>query len=61
MAAILHWLDDPDRQHKPGHEHHNPIRMTAETMAKLIELRNRLSGKRMSVFEASQLAAENDY
>jgi len=51
--ATVHWLEDPQRKRLSGHEHINKIRMSAETVLKLVRLRNKLSGKKNTVYEAS--------
>lgn len=56
MAGIVHWLEDPNRERDVAHEHINKIRFTAEVALKLIQLRNKLSGEKMTVLEASQIA-----
>ena len=57
--AVVHWLDDPNRQRKPGHEHVNKIRISADAMLKLVRLKNKLLGTNRSVYEES-LAQESD-
>lgn len=56
--AVKHWLTQiAEGARKPSH-HINQPRISASTMLALIELKNKLTGNTMSVFEAHQQSQE---
>jgi hypothetical protein len=57
---VKHWLEDPNRSRLPAHEHINRPRISAETILRLITWRNQMRGIKRSLFEESQLAAEQN-
>lgn len=55
-----HWLDKRIRQRKPIALPGNVPRISAATMVKLHELKNKLAGTNYSLYEAAQLAKEKN-
>ena len=53
-ARIEHWMDKRIRLKQPIDDPTNIIRISATALLKMNEERNRLVGKRQSLFEASQ-------
>lgn len=52
-----HWLDQPGRlKNLLGHQ--NPPRIDAETILKLVKLKNKLTGANRTVYEESTIAED---
>lgn len=57
-AVVEHWIDKALREHKPLSNGTNYPRMSASTLVKLNNLKNRLQGTNYSLHEAHTLAAD---
>lgn len=58
--VVEHWIDRRLRLHIPIALEGNIPRVSAMTMVKLNDLKNKLMGTNYSLFEASKLAGETE-